>query len=102
MKIRNGFSKFILRKAIDSLPEEVAWRRDKKGFNIDEKIFYDETSTDYINSLFENSILEKWGVIDAKEFLIQFNLFINGSKNYWVRNINRIIFAEIWARKFFT
>lgn len=32
-KIRDGWSKYVLRKAINkSLPDEVVWRKDKKGF----------------------------------------------------------------------
>jgi asparagine synthase (glutamine-hydrolysing) len=33
VKVRNGWSKYVLRRALDGLlPEHIVWRRDKKGF----------------------------------------------------------------------
>src|SRR5213594_2769077 len=37
-KLRRGWSKAVFRKAMRGvLPEEIVWRRDKKGFNIPEE-----------------------------------------------------------------
>ena len=40
VKIRNGWTKFILRKAVDKLlPENIVWRKNKFGFEAPEKIW---------------------------------------------------------------
>jgi asparagine synthase (glutamine-hydrolysing) len=43
-KIKDGWTKFILRKAVeDILPDSIAWRKDKKGFEAPEKTWLTET-----------------------------------------------------------
>lgn len=101
MKIHNGYNKYILRKSMKDLPNSIAWRRDKKGFTIDERSFYTKEGYFYIKSMFKNSKLESLGLIDANKFISEFDNFIKGKRKYWVRNINRIIFAEVWAKTYF-
>ncbi len=101
-KINNGFSKYILRKSINELPNELAWRKDKKGFTIDENSYYTSNIIKYIQSLFDgNSELSKLSFIRDSTFTNEFNAFIAGKTNYWVRDVNRIVFTEIWLRTFF-
>lgn len=100
MKINKGWSKYILRKSIIELPSEIAWRKDKKGFNVDEENFFHLMKSSFLKDLFKYSVLEKYGLINAKLFLKEIEKFKNGHKNFWVRDINRIIFAEIWAQLF--
>jgi asparagine synthetase B (glutamine-hydrolysing) len=38
--INNGWQKWILRKAVNELPDSIKWRKDKKGFSTPEKKFY--------------------------------------------------------------
>lgn len=100
LKISNGYSKYILRKSIPELPKEIAWRKDKKGFNTDEDIFYTPQNVIWIKSLFKNSVLAELGLLNRNLFIKEFDLFINKKSSYWGRDINRIIFAEIWAKTF--
>jgi asparagine synthase (glutamine-hydrolysing) len=52
LKIRQGFTKCILRKTMeDSLPGEIVWRREKIGFEPPQKMWMqDKLLTDYIHS----------------------------------------------------
>lgn len=100
LKINKGYSKYMIRKAIHELPKEIAWRKDKKGFDTEENLFKHSKTTQYIKELFASSILEKYGLIKADVFLEEFQKFVGGKTSYWVRNVNRIIFAEIWAKTY--
>jgi len=100
LKINNGYSKYMIRKAVKELPEEIAWRKDKKGFDTEENLFDNLETVKYVEQLFQNSILEKYGLIKADVFLKEFKSYLNGKVKYWVRHINRIIFAEIWAKTY--
>jgi asparagine synthase (glutamine-hydrolysing) len=100
MKIHNGYSKYILRKSITELPPRIAWRKDKKGFGLDENSYFTEEVVENIISMFDSSRLAELGMIDAEKFQIEFRAFIAGKRKYWSRNINRIIFAEMWMREF--
>lgn len=102
LKIRNGWSKYILRKGLETrLPKSIVFRKDKKGFSTDEdKLFAPENKKE-IFRLFEKSVLAELSVIDSKKFIEQLTAYYNGSKgNIWVRDMHRIVFAEIWAKKF--
>jgi asparagine synthase (glutamine-hydrolysing) len=44
-KIHNGYTKYILREALQgTLPEKICWRTDKKGFVTPEEIWFRENS----------------------------------------------------------
>jgi asparagine synthase (glutamine-hydrolyzing) len=69
-KIRNGFTKWILRKSMENLlPPQVVWRREKIGFEPPQKIWMqDKNLSDVIysakkklvsNGILNNSVLEK-------------------------------------------
>jgi asparagine synthase (glutamine-hydrolysing) len=45
LKIHNGWTKWLLRKSVeDSLPKEIAWRKDKVGFEPPQKQWMQESS----------------------------------------------------------
>ncbi|MDB5024596.1 MAG: hypothetical protein JWP78_2351 [Mucilaginibacter sp.] len=56
-KIRNGWSKFILRRAMQggTLPDEITWRKKKLGFNAPTSIWF-EGFTD-VNSIINKSVI---------------------------------------------
>ncbi len=99
-KIRNGYTKYILRNSLKTLPPKIAWRNDKKGFNVDENLFVNRLTEGNIKSMFKNSVLADSGILDTKAYLRIIHDYVNGEKKYWIRDINRIIFAEIWAKQF--
>jgi asparagine synthase (glutamine-hydrolysing) len=97
MKIKEGFTKYILREAITELPNEVRYRKDKKGFSLDERIFYTGSNADFVQNAFAHSRLEALGIIDKKQLLEAMN---GGQPNIWVRDLGRLLFAELWLKKF--
>ncbi|TLD40941.1 MAG: Asparagine synthetase [glutamine-hydrolyzing] [Candidatus Jettenia ecosi] len=65
-KIKNGWTKFILRKAInDILPESIAWRKNKFGFEAPERNIFKDNSfqklikKEIYDSIIVNEIINK-------------------------------------------
>lgn len=62
-KMKDGWSKYILRKAVEKeLPQEVVWRKDKKGFVTPQKKWKKELNSylnDYINSANFPQVMDK-------------------------------------------
>lgn len=99
LKLRGGWSKYVLRAAIPELPEEIRWRRDKQGFLIPERPWLQYHLADAIRSTFRRSLLEEMGVISAEGFLQYYERFRNGSPLIWYTEISRTLIAELWARQ---
>jgi asparagine synthase (glutamine-hydrolysing) len=74
LKIHNGYTKWILRNAMNSrLPDEITWRKDKKGFTTPERAWMlngadmlrdaiqgDSALNDYLDSAVARKHLEKF------------------------------------------
>ena len=59
-KIKNGWSKYILRKSIgDKIPEEAIWRKNKLGFNPPESTWFDFISEDIKDKISGSKILNQ-------------------------------------------
>ncbi len=97
-KIRNGWSKYILREAFPELPESIKWRRDKQGFIIPEKQWLRSELKPLIESVFEDSILEKLDVLNGRAFLDYYQAFRSDKSSIWHTDISRALMAELWAR----
>lgn len=66
-KIKEGWTKNILRKAIDSrLPEAVVWRKDKLGFNAPEKGWLGSMQTEMNEAVQQSALLNE--LIDKQKF----------------------------------
>ena len=66
-KIKDGWTKFVLRKAIDSrLPKAVVWRKDKLGFNAPEKGWLDHMRPEMEMAVAKSAILGE--LIESKLF----------------------------------
>lgn len=100
-KIKNGFTKHILRENISQLPKEIAWRTDKKGFDVNENNFVNLKNWERVEALLTNSKLQQFEIIDESFVKSEIKSYLLGKRKYWVRDINRLIFSEIWLRKFF-
>jgi asparagine synthase (glutamine-hydrolysing) len=101
MKIKNGWTKYILRKSIHELPERIKWRRDKKGFDVPEEKWLKSDLKDEILNLFEKSVLDQLGIINQKKFLSYYQQFLNGNKTIFSSDIAKVFIAEKWARNNF-
>jgi asparagine synthase (glutamine-hydrolysing) len=98
LKMKNGFTKYILRLAMDELPSKLRWRKDKKGFTLDENRYFSGTHLEFIKSQFQFSKLDEMGIIDKKRLLKSIS---NEKPTIWARDLGRLVFAEIWLKQFF-
>lgn len=66
-KIKEGWTKNVLRLAVDSwLPKEVVWRKDKLGFNAPEKNWLGSMRTEMNDAVLNSSLLDQ--LIDKENF----------------------------------
>jgi len=64
-KIKNGWSKYILRMALENeMPGEVIWRKNKIGFNAPEKQWLDLLRSDMLETINRSKILGKVAHMD--------------------------------------
>lgn len=97
-KIKNGWTKYILRKSISELPSKIAWRKDKRSFLIPEEKWLKNELKDEILNTFEKSILDKLGIINSKKFLQYYSSFLNGNNSIFFADISKVFIAEKWAK----
>jgi asparagine synthase (glutamine-hydrolysing) len=64
LKIHDGWTKWILRKTISQwLPKEIAWRRDKLGFPVPERVWLQEELREEIHrKIRESELLKDTGI----------------------------------------
>jgi asparagine synthase (glutamine-hydrolysing) len=101
LKLNKGWTKYILRKSMFELPEEVRWRRDKQGFATPEEVWLKTNFRPLIEDVAKHSLLQEMGVIDSKLFLDYYHMFLNGKKNIWHADISSVLIAELWLKMFF-
>jgi asparagine synthase (glutamine-hydrolysing) len=59
-KIKNGWTKYILRKSIESLlPSSIVWRKNKFGFEAPSKSWIDSIEKNIINSIESSAIIKE-------------------------------------------
>jgi asparagine synthase (glutamine-hydrolysing) len=98
-KIKNGWSKYLLRESITELPKEIKYRRDKRSFLIPEVYWLKTDMKEVIFKNFKNSFLSDIGVINKDKFLKFYERFLNGDKGIFYSDISRVLIAELWAKK---
>jgi asparagine synthase (glutamine-hydrolysing) len=99
-KIRNGWTKYLLRHAFPELPDAIRWRRDKQGFLTPEQNWLRHDLKDLIRSTFHNSELSRLGILNDQEFLKYYDRFQRGSP-VPESDIARTLIAERWMRRAF-
>jgi len=100
LKIRNGWTKHILRENLPELPAAIRWRREKQGFITPEESWLKREFADLIRARFQNSILSQLGYLNEMAFLAHYERFRHGSR-IAASEISRALIAETWARRFF-
>lgn len=102
-KMRNGWSKYILRKSFTELPSKIRWRRDKKGFVLPESNWLRTDLKEEIINMFknDNNLLTKMNLINPDKFLNYYLKYLSGDKRIHNTDISRIYIAEKWLQKYF-
>jgi asparagine synthase (glutamine-hydrolysing) len=101
LKLRRGWTKYVLRQAFPDLPAAIRWRRDKQGFLIPEHQWLVHRFGPQIRGVFAKSILEQMGLIDARAFLRHYESFARGDWRIPSLDISRMFITELWARTHF-
>jgi asparagine synthase (glutamine-hydrolysing) len=99
-KIRNGWTKYVLRQGFPELPNEIRWRRDKQGFLTPEQYWLKDQLQHVIRSTFHNSRLSQVGILNDVEFLKYYDQFQRGGYVPHA-DIARTLIAERWMRHAF-
>lgn len=104
-KLRDGWTKWILRKAIaNDLPAEVCWRKDKQGFVNPQSVWLATSLRPRIESLFSGPMLTaQLGLIDQLGLLRRYRAYCEqpasgGMIGY--KDVFNALALEIWAREF--
>ncbi len=100
LKLRSGWTKYVLRAAFPELPNAVRWRRDKKGFITPEELWLRSSLQPVLQQMFSGSALQELGIIDDRDFLEYYAKFLSNPRIIWYSDISRVMIAERWARIF--
>jgi asparagine synthase (glutamine-hydrolysing) len=100
LKIRHGWTKWVLRQAMSELPAAIRWRRDKQGFLTPEELWLKKDLRALIHSMFRNSRLSQAGILNGREFLKYYERFQSGS-DVPRGDISRTVIAERWMQQAF-
>lgn len=78
LKIREGWQKWLLREALVELPEEIRYRRDKKGYTTPQEVWlqkYKKDFSDYLNYI----------PVELKDTLSKKDIFLNYALGAWFK-----------------
>lgn len=98
-KIKNGWTKYLLRQSCPELPDQIRWRKDKQGFTTAEESWLKVELCPLIRNSFQKSTLGEMGVVNDREFLKYYEGF-RGGRRISYTDISRTLIAEVWAHKF--
>ncbi len=91
-KIKNGWSKYVLREVLQKhLPKELVWRKNKLGFNAPDNVWLDAISSDMEKEIKESKILD--AICHRDMLLDQFSTMSN--KHKW-----RLFNIAVWERMY--
>jgi len=99
-KLKNGWTKHILRKTVHELPEAIRWRKDKQGFVTPEKSWMkNELGAFIADEMEQRSHLHDMGIIDKAKFTQAVRDF--GRAGCWLSygDLFMVYITEKWLRK---
>jgi asparagine synthase (glutamine-hydrolysing) len=100
-KIRNGVTKYILRKAIRGLvPEAIRCRMDKMGFVTPEEVWMKESLRPFVLEILTSPGFQARKYWDADRVLASYTSYLEGRTAY-SPEIWRIVCTELWLRMMF-
>ena len=96
-KIHNGWSKHLLRNAMEGvLPKDIQWRKDKMGFVTPEEAWIQNLRPHFVN-LIRQQAFRSARFTDMKKFIDHFD---RGSVSLSSSDIWRFLNLEFWMREF--
>src|SRR5213593_543995 len=100
LKIRNGWTKAVLREALAGvLPDEVRWRTDKMGFVTPEDIWFRTSLREMTRDILSDARTRARGYLNVEAALQEFEAHEAGRKNISF-TIWRWLNLELWCRAF--
>jgi len=104
-KLRDGWTKWIFRKAMeDYLPKEITWRKDKQSFTIPQGEWIKNELREHFDALLSGDMLTAaYGLVDQKALQHLYLQFCKQPPNKGPISFKEIlvpISLEIWARRF--
>ena len=103
-KLRDGWTKWIFRKAIEPfLPPAVVWRKDKQGFANPQSVWLYSDLRPQIEKIFSPGMrAEELGLVDQRALTLAYRRYCRqkGSGTVPFKNILQPLFLERWLRRF--
>ncbi len=104
LKIKDGWSKWILRQAFSAdLPNELIWRKDKMGFNVPQELWLKSEMQKTVEKIFSSPMnLNRLGFVDQSKLKSIYQRYCqtNGEKFIPYRSIFGPLALEAWTEKF--
>jgi len=104
-KMRDGWSKWVFRKAMESdLPAEIAWRRDKQGFTNSQDQWLKRELRPQINALLcDDLVTSMHGLLDRRALQRRYDVYCRypadrGPLSF--KDMFNPLALELWARRF--
>jgi len=106
LKIRAGWTKYVLRRALAaSLPPPIVWRRDKRGFSTPEaRLLRNELRAAVEEFLSPAAQMVRRGLVNPDAARARFGAFLNGDaalgQPVGSRDIFQLLSLELWLRAY--
>lgn len=106
LKIRAGWTKYVLRRALGaSLPPSILWRRDKRGFSTPEaRMLRNELRTRVDELLSPAADMVRRGLVNAQAARARLAAYLTGPSTFaqsvGSRDIFQLLSLELWLRAY--
>jgi asparagine synthase (glutamine-hydrolysing) len=105
LKLRDGWTKWIFRQAIEPLlPNAIAWRKDKQNFIVPQNDWFrSELRGDLIKLIQSDWVSERLGLIDRAKFRLRYEAYLRQPRmggRLGIKDILAPVALELWARRF--
>lgn len=106
-KLRSGWTKYALRKAMETLlPHQICWRRDKQGFvNPQSEWLKGELRHQVLDAFGPGSLIARKGILRSDALLEKYERYRKqpaGGGSIWYREIFAPFSLELWMRRYAT
>ncbi|HEY0250687.1 MAG TPA: asparagine synthase-related protein, partial [Kofleriaceae bacterium] len=101
MIMRDGWTKWIFREAMDRLPEPIRWRKDKMGFVTPEAVWLAQGKQHVADALSGETYSSSY--LDATKIRAKLDAYVGGTaKTAYYTDLFRWYILELWMRHAFS